>query len=85
MKVEMIENRHCLQCSQEDYKALRQTLRLLDELFDLSKELNFNLHEDFSTVYDYLDDLCWALNDETLDAFDFFRLFYKARERNLIN
>lgn len=74
LKLVEIENKQCFQCSDEDERALLKTLNLLDELYDLLNELNYELL-DIDDVYDFLDNLLGCINtsDNIHEYFDFYK------------
>ena len=73
LKLVEIENKQCFQCSEENMKTLNKTLDLLDDLYGLLKELNYEL-VDINETYFFLDNLldCINTNESIYDYFDYY-------------
>lgn len=73
LKLVEIENKQCFQCSKENVKALCKTLDLLDDLYGLLKELNYEL-VDINETYFFLDNLldCVNSNESIYDYFNYY-------------
>lgn len=73
LKLVEIENQQCFQCSEENKEALCKTLDLLDDLYGLLKELNYEL-VDINETYFFLNNLldCVNSNESIYDYFDYY-------------
>lgn len=73
LKLVEIENKQCFQCSEENVEALCKTLDLLDDLYGLLNELNYEL-ADINETYFFLDNLldCINTNENIYDYFDYY-------------
>ena len=78
LKLVEIENKQCFQCSEENEEALCKTLDLLDDLYSLLNELNYEL-VDINETYFFLHNLLDCVNtDESI--YDYFDYYEKDEE-----